>query len=289
VPPRHPLFYTALSAASFAAMAFFARLAARTLPGDEVAFLRFALMLLPILFVPRFARSALTWERLDLLVYRGLFGGVAVLLFFLAIEHMPVGDATLLNYSAPIFSVLFAARFLGEPVRPIVALPAALALAGVALVTGAFRAGGLLAHFGRWEAAGLISAVLSGAAVAAIRAARRTESSWSIYASFTLFGLLATAPFAIAHWRTPTARDWLWLVLVGATSVAAQLWMTYAYRWVTNVQSGAFSQVTVLLAYGLGALFLGEPFGGEQFAGAALTLVGVIGVIWIQATPRAVE
>jgi drug/metabolite transporter (DMT)-like permease len=288
VPSRHPLFYTALSAASFAAMAFFTRLAVRTLPGDEVAFLRFALMLLPLLFVPGLARKALTYERLDLLFYRGVFGGVAVLLFFLAIEHMPVGNATLLNYSAPIFSVLFASIFLGEPVRWQVLLPGSLALAGVALVTGAFRAGGLLAHFGRWELGGLVSAVLSGAAVAAIRAARRTESSWSIYASFTLFGLLATAPFAVLRWRTPAASDWIWLLLIGATSVGAQLLMTYAYRWVTNVQSGAMSQVTVLLAYALGALFLGEPFGGEQIAGSALTLIGVIGVIWIQAPRRVV-
>ena len=39
------------------------------------------------------------------LLYRGVFGGVAVLLYFLAIEHMPVGMATLLNYSSPIWSV----------------------------------------------------------------------------------------------------------------------------------------------------------------------------------------
>ena len=71
-------------------MAFFTRIAVRSLPGDEVAFLRFALMLLPLLFVPGLAKKALTYERLDLLFYRGIFGGIAVLLFFLAIEHMPV-------------------------------------------------------------------------------------------------------------------------------------------------------------------------------------------------------
>ena len=135
----------------------------------------------------------------------------------------------------------------------------------------------------------MISAVLSGAAVAAIRAARRTEGSWAIYGSFTLFGLLATAPFALVGWRWPDGREWLLLVAIGASSISAQLSMTYAYRWVTNVQSGAFSQVTVLLAYALGALFLGEPFGPRQAAGALLTLAGVVGVIWIQTPPRAVE
>jgi drug/metabolite transporter (DMT)-like permease len=286
--PRYPLAFTALSSVSFAVMALFTRLATRTLPGDQVAFLRFALMLAPLVVVPHLARKALTWQRVDLLLYRGIFGGVAVLLYFMTIEHVPMGTATLLNYSSPIFSVLFAALFLGERVRGWVLVPAAMALGGVALVTGAFGAGGW-DRLGRWEVAGMISAVLSGAAVAAIRAARRTEGSWAIYGSFTLFGLLATAPFAISGWRTPDGREWLLLVAIGGASVVAQLAMTYAYRWVTNVVSGAFSQITVLLSYALGTLFLAEPFGPRQLAGSALTLAGVLGVIWIQSTPRAVE
>lgn len=287
--PRHPLAYTALSALSFAAMALFTRLATRELGGDQVAFLRFALMLAPLLLVPGVARRALTWGRRDLLVYRGLFGGIAVLLYFLAIEHVPIGTATLLNYSSPVWSVLFAALFLGERVRPAVIAPAALAIAGVVLVTGGLGRGAPFSQLGRWELAGFVSAVLSGAAVAAIRAARRTEGSWAIYGSFTLFGLVATAPFALSGWRAPSATAWLLLLAIGATSIVAQLAMTYAYRWVTNVQSGAFSQLTVLLAYAFGALFLGEAFGPAQLAGAALTLGGVLGVIWVQSPPRAVE
>lgn len=287
--PRSPLAYTALSAVSFAIMAISAKFAARSLPGDQIAFVRFGFMLLPMLLVPGLARRALTYERLDLLVYRGLFGGVAVLLYFLALAHVPVGTATLLNYSSPIFSILFAARFLGETVQRWVLAPAALAFVGVAMVTGSFQNGGLLAHFGLWEAVGLASAVLSGAAVAAIRAARRTESSWSIYGSFTLFGLLATAPFGLVHWRSPSAEAWIWLAAVGASSVAAQLLMTYAYRWVTNVQAGAMAQLTVLFAFALGAGLLGEPFGPDQAIGSLLTLAGVVGVVRLQATPRATE
>ena len=287
--PRHPLAYTALSAVSFALMAVAAKLASRSLGGSEVAFLRFGFMLLPLLVVPGLARRALTYDRLDLLVYRGVFGGTAVWLYFLALAHVPVGTATLLNYSSPIFAVVFAAYFLGERVRRWVLLPAGVAFLGVALVTGGLADGGLFAHFGRWEAIGLFSAVLSGAAVAAIRAARRTESSWAIYGSFTIFGLVTSAPFGIAHWRTPNGREWLLLAAVGATSIAAQLLMTYAYRWVTNVQAGAMAQLTVLIAFAIGALFLGDTVGWNQALGSALTLAGIIGVVRVQATPRAIE
>lgn len=277
-----------VSAICFAVMAVVAKLAAADLSGSQVAFFRFAFMLVPVVAVPSLARKAVTFQRLDLLLYRGLFGGVAVLLYFLTIEHVPVGIATLLNYLSPIFSVAFAALFLGEPVDRRLLLPLAAALAGVVLVARGDGEGGWL-HFGAWEAAGLASAVLSGAAVAAIRAARRTEGSWSIYGSLTLFGLLATGPFAIASFRTPTPRQWLLLAAVGATSVAAQLLMTHAYRWVTNLQAGVIMQLTVVLSLLIGVLFLGDRLTPPQLFGSALTVAGVLGVVWLQSPPRAVE
>ena len=284
--PRHPLLYTAASAVCFAAMALAAKLAAARLSGSEVAFLRFALMLGPLL-VPAIARQALAFQRLDLLVDRGVFGGVAVLLYFLAIAHLPVGLATLLNYSSPVFSVLFAALLLRERLDARLLLPLVAALAGMALAVGIGSGTGF--RLDRWEAAGLASSVLSGAAVTAIRAARRTESSWSIYGSFTLCGLLATAPFALAGFRPPTPREWLLLVAVGVTSIGAQFLMTYAYRWVTNLQAGIMAQLTVVLSLWLGALVLGDRLLPLQIVGCALTLAGVVGVVAVQATPRAVE
>jgi drug/metabolite transporter (DMT)-like permease len=278
----------ALSAVCFAVMALAAKLASAELPGAQVAFLRFAVMMVPILAVPSVAKKAFTFQRLDILLYRGLFGGVAVLLYFLAIEHIPVGIATLLNYSSPIFSVAFAALFLGEAVDRRLLLPLVTALTGMLLVALGGGAGTGL-RLGIWEAVGIGSSILSGAAVAAIRAARRTEGSWAVYGSLTLFGLLATAPFGIAGYRSPGAREWLLLAVVGTTSVVAQLLMTYAYRWVTNLQAGVLAQLTVVLSMLLGVLVLGDRLRPLQVAGSVLTLVGVVGVVWLQSTPRAVE
>jgi drug/metabolite transporter (DMT)-like permease len=277
------------SALCFAAMALAAKLASRTLPAAEITLIRFAIMLLPLALVPGWRREALTFRRLDLLIYRGVFGGVAVLLYFFAIAHVPVGVATLLNYSSPIFSVLFAAVFLGERADTRLFVPFVVALAGVYLVsTGRADFAGA-PSWGRWELVGLASAVLSGAAVAAIRAARRSESSWAIYGSFSIFGLVVAAPFGLPGLRAPTAMEWLLLGAVGGLSIAAQLLMTYAYRWVTNLQAGVLAQVTVVLSLGAGALWLGEELTARALAGCVLTLSGVLGVVWLQATPRAVE
>jgi drug/metabolite transporter (DMT)-like permease len=288
VPARRPILIMALSAVAFALMAFTAKLASARLSGSEIAFFRFAFMLLPLVAVPRLARSAIEYQRLDVLVYRGVFGGLAVLLYFLTIAHIPVGIATLLNYSSPVWSVPFAALFLGERVDRRLLLPLVLALTGLALASTGGRASTLL-HPGVWEWTGLGSSIFAGAALTATRAARRTESSWSVYASFSLCGFLATAPFALASFRRPTPHEWLLLALVGASAVAAQLLMTWAYRWVTNLQAGVISELAVVTSMLLGVVFLGDRLTPLQVWGSVLALVGVAGVAWSQSTPRAVE
>lgn len=276
-----------LSSALFGLMAFLAKLASARIDGAQVAMVRFAVSLIPIFFSPTFRRAAFTFRRLDVLFIRGIFGGIAVLLYFLAIEHIPVGVATLLNYTSPVFGGLFAAAFIGERIRGRVAVPLAIAMAGVFLVVHSHAAPTELLGFGRWELAGLGSAVCSGAALTAIRVARRTEGSWSIFASLSLFGLLATAPFAIRGWVWPSATDWLLLAGVGIVSIFAQIPMTHAYRFVETMVAGAMSQIGVVVSMALGAIFLAEEVTALTVLGTILTIGGVTLVVRSTTPPRA--
>jgi drug/metabolite transporter (DMT)-like permease len=285
---RRALWLLVLSSGCFGAMAFTAKLAAASgIGGAQVAALRFAVGLVPVVALPGIRRRALTWQRRDLLLYRGVFGGTAVLCYFLAIEHIPVGLATLLNYTSPVFSGLFAALFIGEAIQPRVLPPLAVALAGVWLVVQAHAAPGGAVAIGPWVAVALLSSVLSGAAVTAIRVARRTEGSWAIYSSFSLLGLLVTAPFALAAWVRPDAAQWALLLLVGLLSMAAQLLMTHAYRWVDNLRAGVVAQLAVFVAMALGALFLGEQLTLGGLLGSLLTVGGVVAVMASRASPVA--
>lgn len=269
------------SAVLFGAMAFAAKLASARLSGAQVAMIRFATGLLPALLIPRYRRSALTFQRLDLLFYRGFFGGLAVLCYFVAIEHINVGVATLLNYTAPLFSGIFSILFLHERISPKVLLPMPVAFAGVFLVVHAHARPGDILGFGTWELVGLASAVLSGAAVTAMRAARQGENSWAVYTSFCLLGLLLTAPFAIATWRNPTAGEWVSLGATSLFAIGAQLLLTFSLRWVDAMTVGVISQLAVVVAMLLGVTVLGEHLSTMAIAGAALTMGGVVGVVYV--------
>jgi drug/metabolite transporter (DMT)-like permease len=272
----------------FGAMAFSAKIASERLSGPQVALVRFTVGLTPLL-VPRFRRLAFQFKRVDLLLYRGLFGGTAVLLYFLCIEHTTAGIATLLNYTAPLWSAIFSMLFLGEKISPKVLIPAPIVFLGVILVVKAHASPNELLGFGRWELVGALSAVCSGAAVTAMRAARQGENSWSVYTSFTIFGLLVASPFGITTWKNPTLKESVALAAMALFSIGAQLILTFTLRWVDAMTVGVISQLAVVVAFALGAAFLGEQVVPMSAAGSLITIGGVVGVIYImsRAKPRA--
>ena len=264
---------------SFGLMAFLVKIATRDLAGSQVAMIRFLVALAPLLVIPSVRRASMRIGRARPLLIRGLFGGAAVILYFTAISHIPVGIAALLNTTAPIFSGVFAAVFLGERLRPTVVIPLFVALAGMYLVVQGHSTAGEILGFGPWELTALASALCAAAAVTAIRGARRTEGTWATVSSLSLFGLVATTPLAILNWRTPSIQGWMLMLLAGLFGLLGQLLMTWAYRWVETLVAGVITQFTVIVAMSLGVFVLGDELNTMVLAGTSLTMLGVASVI----------
>ena len=261
-----------LAALVFAAMALATKLAAARLPGPEIAFIRFLIGLAACaLAATRFRLRAR--NKLGLFM-RGAYGGAAVLFYFIGIAHLPVGIATLLNYTAPVFTAIYAAAFLGEAITRATLGALGLTSVGVVLVMlGTAPAGSMM--LGRWQLVGVLSAMLSGAAVATIREVRKTDGSWEIFAAFCLAGALISAGPALAAWVPPRPMEWLILAAVGVTSVVGQLLMTHALRYVRAAVGGIIAQLTPVTSLALGWVLFDDRIGALALAGAALTLAGV--------------
>jgi len=277
---QRALIFMTVSAICFGIMAFAAKLASAELSGPQVAVVRFAFGLIPCLLIPRYRRLAFHFERFDLLAYRGFFGGMTVLLYFIAIAHINVGVATLLNYTSPIYSGIFSVLFIGERISAKVLIPLPIALAGVYFVVHAHSRPGDILGFGRWEMCAVAAAMCSGIAVTAIRAARRSENSWSVYMSFNLLGLLVCLPFSFP-WRAPHPSELTPLALTAMFAVGAQLLMTFSLRWVDAMTVGVISQLAVIVSMALGATLLHETIAPMAAAGAMLTIGGVLGVVYV--------
>jgi drug/metabolite transporter (DMT)-like permease len=270
----------AASSLIFAVMALFAKQASLRLPGTEVAFVRFLIGLAACAAVG--ARGGLRANNKRGLALRGLLGGTAVLCYFLCIEHLPVGLATLLNYTAPVFTALWAAALLGERLDALSIVSLALATVGVALVS---FSGMATPAQTRWIWLGALSAVISGAAVATIREVRKTDGSWEIFASFCAGGALITGGPAIRSWVAPSQREWWLLLAVGLTAVAGQMGLTWSLRYVRAATAGILQQLTPVGALTLGALVYGDRITPLAALGAAVTIAGVSFGAWHMARP----
>lgn len=256
----------------FAGMALATKLAAARLPGPQIAFVRFLIGLAA-------CAAAATRVRMHAnnklgLVMRGAYGGAAVLFYFIGIAHLPVGIATLLNYTMPVFAAIYAALFMGEAItRPTLGALTLTSVGVILVILGTAPAGSLALD--RWELAGLVSAMLSGAAVATIRDVRKTDGSWEIFAAFCVAGAVICAVPAARGWVAPTPSEWLLLVVVGLTSVVAQLLMTHALRYVRAAVGGIIAQLTPVTSLAFGWILFGDRIGLLALAGAVLTLAGV--------------
>jgi drug/metabolite transporter (DMT)-like permease len=260
------------SGVAFGLSAVLARLATRGgMSGGQVTFVRFVLGALAVcaLFVLR--PGTFRPRRTGLLVTRGAFGGVAALLYFVAIEHIPAGEATLLNNTFPIFAVLLSLVLLDE--RPTFHLWVALLLAsaGVFLVLGG---GGVSVGLGIGEVAGVLSAIAGAAAVTSIRALRASDNAPTIFFAFTLGGLAVSAPYAFTGWHV-TPAGWAAALGVGAVAFVAQLCMTEAYGALRVPEAALWQQLTPIASY-LWALTIGEGIGWTTFAGVLLGVAGIV-------------
>jgi drug/metabolite transporter (DMT)-like permease len=266
----------------FAVMAMGVRAVAVRIPGPQIAFVRFATGLAVVILLAALRQIDVRPRRWGWLTARGVAGGLAVVAYFVCIERVGVGIATLLNHTGPVWSLVFAWLLLGEKPRARALVALSLTMAGVFLVAGK----GTSLRIGLWELVGIFSAVTTGIAVTSIRAVRRpgvdgapVEGSWTVFFSFTALGLVSTLPWVIGRWVAPTAREWALLFAAAFISIAAQLAMTRALAFMTAVASGIVMEFTVVLSMLGGLALFGETLSLRTGLGSLVTMVGVMWMV----------
>ena len=90
----------------------------------EIVFFRNFIGVFLILYALKHTPPTLTGKKIHLLFTRGLFGFIAMILFFYTIATIPLGEAVVLNKTSPLFVTILAYYLLNEHLskRTIVAL-----------------------------------------------------------------------------------------------------------------------------------------------------------------------
>lgn len=205
------------------------------------------------------------------LIVRGLAGSAALLLFFYTIQNMPLATAVTIQYLSPIFTILIASFLIKESINWKQWIFFLIAFAGVFIIKG-FDSRVSFALL----ALGVLSAVFSATAYTAVRSVRDSEHALVIVFYLPLTTLPLIAPYSALHWVPPAGWDWLFLLLVGLLTQAAQYFMTRAYQLEKVGSVAPFTYSGILFAIFFGAVIFKEHYTVQIILGIFLVLAGVL-------------
>jgi len=265
------------SGAAFAGMTAAAKFVGARLPVFEIVFVRAALSVLVTLVLLHRAREPALGSRRPLLWLRGLFGFAGVSCSFYAVIHLPLAEATLLQFTHPLFTVALAALVLGEHIERGVVLGVPLSVVGVlTVVRPAFLFGGAPAPLDGFAVAVAISGAFFAAdAYVSVRHLARTgEHPLAIVLSFPLVSSVLALPLMLADFVWPLGAEWLWLLGAGACAQVGQMCLTRGIQLLPASRATVFSYTQIVFAAALGALLFAERPDAWTLAGGALVLGG---------------
>jgi len=204
-----------------------------------------------------------------LLGARSLFGIVAMLTYFLAVEGMPLAEAVTINKLSPFFVLILSWFFLGEKLRKIQILAIILAFAGVTMI---MRPGSI--PFTLPTGLALLSALFSGSAYTTLRALRKTDRPLLIVFWFSAAVTFIFLPSMIHGGIMPDFRTLVFLFCIGISGTAGQLFMTTAYRHAPGGEVAIYGYLSVIFSMSWQVLLFNSIPHAAVFAGAALILAG---------------
>ena len=232
-PTVRGLMWAAASGALFCVLNALMRNLAQQLHPMQTQFLRYlfgVLVMLPLIW--RGGWRTYKPNNLGGQFTRGAVHTLGLVLWFLALTHIPLADTTAIGFTGPLFIMIGAYLFLKEPMRWERWLATGLGFVGVLLVVGpkiSLGSPGGAAGGGIYHLVMLASAPVFAASFLITKVLTRTESAGVIVAwqgiSVTLFSL----PMALWFWQTPSAWQWIGFVVCGCLGSGGHYCLTRSF------------------------------------------------------------
>ncbi|MCG8360710.1 MAG: DMT family transporter [Kiloniellales bacterium] len=212
-------------------------------------------------------------------VLRGVFGVLAMAIFFFAFGRMPLADAIAITFAAPIFVTALSVPLLGEKVGIRRWSAVIVGFLGVLVMVQPGGSGLLDPIAGVM----LLGTLFYALAMIMVRRLSRTETNASIVFSFTFAATLVSAAFLPFQWVTPGPETLALLITVGLIGGLAQILMTMAFRAGDVSLIAPFDYTTMLWATLLGFIFWGEIPGNNIWIGVTIVTASGLYILYREA------
>ncbi|KAJ2558038.1 hypothetical protein EV175_000995 [Coemansia sp. RSA 1933] len=271
--------FMALSALGFASNSLCVKaLAVAGFPSLEIVFARSVMQLgLGLLGCLYYGISPVGrggWSVRRLLVLRGAAGAFGNACFFYAVTKMTLADATVVFFTSPVFSAVFAYVILGEPYGVFDRVASVVCLLGIVLVlkpSMVFGEGPILLEVpstgsqSRGAAAALVGAMSGALAYCAVRKVGRTVHS---IVHVVYFGVLSLVGSLVAMYlgvqstppvRMPAStREWTLMAILGTFAFLGQVLLNRGLQLAPAGPGTLMRNLDVVFAFLFGITLFGE-------------------------------
>jgi len=265
--------FASIAFSVMASAVYLAKLVDPSVSALMVSFIRVLLNLI-ILVIPAVFRrniSGLFGDRRPSLWLRGLFGGLSLILFFVAIQSVGSGEATFLQSNNGIFVVLLAPILLSERFSFSALFAVAGSLAGMYLLFDP--------NLGMENLYGKSIAVISGFFVALsnlmVAKAGKSNTPQTVVFYFCFVALfIHLGYFAFFDAVFPVGiKIWAVIAVVGLSATIGQVYMTKAYQYSQATMVSAVSYLGPVLTFGWSVAFFGQMITPKLLYGCGLILI----------------
>lgn len=256
-------------------MGGFIKYLSQQLPVEMVVFFRnlFGLVAL-IPLVLRRGIPHLHTRHLRLHLTRSLFGLTAMYCYFFSIAHLHLAEATLLNYTAPLYTPLLAWWWLKEPAPRRLLAPLLVGFIGIVLI---LKPG--IGIFKPQAVVGMMAGMLTAGAFVSLRQMAHSEPPLRTVFYFGVTSTLISSVPLLWSWQTPPAGLLFTLLIMGGVASGGQLLLTRAYAHAPAAWVGSFTYTIVPLSALVGWWGWGERPDALSLLGALLVVSAAVLVL----------
>lgn len=273
-----------LSAFAFSIMALFVKqIGLMGIPVLEMVAARSCVSLLISYIAIKRLGITVLGNRKGLLFARGFVGFVALNCVFYALTHMPLAEATILQYLHPMFTVILAIFFLKEGATQGSLICIALSFVGlVVMVQPAFIFSSSTVEFDNLAVIAAIAGAFGSAiAYTLVRSLNKSEEPLVIILYFPLVSLPISVVLLWDNFVMPVGMAWLYLLAIGLATQVGQWGLTKSMQTETAGRATSFSYLQVVFAVVLGLVFYDEvPSLSTLFGMGFIIVAAYINVRW---------
>ena len=271
----------------FTMMSVCVKLVAGDIPPGEIVFSRSFFALIPVvsmlIWQGQLAASLRT-KKPWLHASRGAVGISSMALSFSALGFLPLPEAMMIGYAAPLMVVALSAIILHEIVRVYRWSATAFGFVGIVIILWPrltfFQGGGFGGDAMLGATFALTGAFFSAFASIFVRSMTKTESTGAIVIYFSGIGSLLALLSLPFGWVVPSPANAALLIMIGLLGGTGQILMTTAYRHADAATIASFEYVSMLWGLTFGYLIFGEAPTASVIVGGGFVVAAGIFIIF---------